>query len=467
MKITNKKLSKNYYISSASLIISFLVLCYALFVLTFIPLKFRLILFLIAVSVTMLVMLLTQKALWRATLAASILIVSAGLVMSQRMINRVVETKDYEIVEYVLITNSNSENNLIKDVGFYGVKFDDTKKALSLYYPELSEKNIEYIDDPEQVLNLLYDQSVDAILVQSSVLSDVEFFDDNFAMKTKTINTFTMKEPRQVITKPVDVSKDSFIVYLSGMDAYGDDVMRSRTDMNVLAVVNPKTEKILLVSIPRDTYVPLACEGDAYDKLTHTGIYGVECSVKTIENFFNIDINYYIRLNFTGFVDIVDELGGVDVNSLYEFKTETNHSFVKGINHVDGAAALAFARERVNIDYGDVSRGKHHQELVKAIMTELFSSENMNRLPQISAYLQNAVDTNIPSDDFMSYISTEISNASSWKFEELNLDGTGDMKIVHSLSDKYKYYVYIANNDSINTIKDSINAVMQEEVSDE
>lgn len=467
MKLSKHNINRNYIISSALLITAFLVLCYALFVMKFIPIKYRIIILLVVVSIMMFVMLLTQKALWRATLAVSIFIVSGGLVISQKMITNVVETKDYEIVQYQLIGTGLKYGSDIENIGFYGVKFEDTKNALSLYYPDLFEKNIEAVDDPEELLNSLYDAKYDAILVQTSVLSDVTFFDTNYSMKTKVLNTFEMKEPRQIITKPVDVTKDSFIIYLSGMDAYGDDVTRSRSDMNLLAVINPRTEKILLVSIPRDTYVPLACEDNAQDKLTHSGIYGVECSVRTLENFFDIDINYYVRLNFTGFVDIIDELGGVDVTSHYDFKTETNHTFVKGKNHVDGTAALAFARERVNIDYGDVSRGKHHQELVKAILVELLSVDNMNRLPQISAYLQNSVDTNIPSDDVVNYISSELSKSNEWSFEEMSVEGSGDMRPVFSLSPNYKYYVYIANDDSISTIKDSIEILMLEEVSDE
>ena len=182
------------------------------------------------------------------------------------------------------------------------------------------------------------------------------------------------------------ITKQPFIVFLSGMDVYGDMDETSRSDVNMIACVNPTAKQVLLISIPRDAYVEIP--GITYgekDKLTHAGMYGIQYSIASVENIFDIDISYYVRINFTSLITMVDALGGIDVNSECAFSTyykqyneETDtwsyYEYAKGINHLDGIHALAFARERMNLVGGDYQRGRNQQAVIEALYRTSFQS---------------------------------------------------------------------------------------------
>ncbi|WZU00524.1 LCP family protein [Erysipelothrix sp. D19-032] len=187
------------------------------------------------------------------------------------------------------------------------------------------------------------------------------------------------------------------------------------------------------VSLPRDTYVPLGCEDGSLDKLTHAGLYGISCTVKTVENLVDRPINYFVRINFTGLVDIIDILGGVDVYSDNEFTTDSGMHIKKGMNTLDGTQALEFARERYNIESGDLARVANHQALLKGIITRISSSEHMMKIPQLSRYFKDMVDTNLTEDDISKLLSQHLSQNNSWTIHEAILGGTGDMQEVYSL----------------------------------
>ena len=161
-------------------------------------------------------------------------------------------------------------------------------------------------------------------------------------------------------------------MYLSGIDTYGGISARSRSDVNILAVVNTRTKNILLLSTPRDYYVDFEATGGAKDKLTHAGIYGVEQSMDALERLYDIDIDYYLRINFTGFVDIIDALGGVDVYSDYDFTVQNIKEYHKGYNHLDGLEALAFARERYSFADGDYQRARNQMEVIVPLSTKRY-----------------------------------------------------------------------------------------------
>ncbi|QIK70379.1 LytR family transcriptional regulator [Erysipelothrix sp. HDW6C] len=448
-------------IGTILLSVAFVLLGYALLVMRFIPVTYRLIILLITVVVAMIVLIVTKKQIWRYTLAASIVVVALGVFFSQFMVNNISSGKEYELVEYVYLRLKDNKTVEPTDkVGFYGVRLHDGEDETSGVKPEyLDHEIIEYADALE-LADALYDGVIDGILTQSSFVADIAFLKPDFEMDTVVVDQFNITEQRQSIVKDVDVTNEPFLVYVSGIDVFGDVVTRSRSDMNMLLAVNPQTHEILTVSIPRDSYLPLGCEGGEMDKLTHAGLYGISCSVKTMENLIGHDINYYIRLNFTGLVDIVDALGGVDVVSHYDFTTDGGLSFKVGKNHVNGEEALIFARERSNIDYGDVSRGIHHQELIKAIFQKLISPENISKLPQMTVLLQNTVDTNLSTETLSTLIARQISGDTVWSFKENNLKGSGDMQPVHTLSSEYMYYVYWPDSESLNEIKQQITAIM-------
>ena len=186
----------------------------------------------------------------------------------------------------------------------------------------------------------------------------------DFYSLVRSIYTFKIKINVKDVSKDVDVLNDTFNIYLSGIDTYGEISSVSRSDVNIILTINPKTHQILLTSIPRDTYVQLSGTTGYKDKLTHAGIHGVEKSISTIEEFLGIEINYYFKVNFTSVIDIVNTLGVVNVYSEYTFTSKDGYNYTKGYNYMNGAQALSFVRERYAFSEGDIQRGKNQQAMI-------------------------------------------------------------------------------------------------------
>ena len=234
------------------------------------------------------------------------------------------------------------------------------------------------------------------------------------------------QEPEQVVPANTNVLTDSYIIYLSGSDARSTDVsVRARSDTNILAVVNPTTHRILLVNTPRDYYVPLARNGQM-DKLTHAGIYGIEESIATLENLYGVDVSYYARINFYGLKDIVDAVGGIDVVSPLSFTLSTNacsksgeidREVVEGVNHMDGAKALAFARERYGFADGDNQRGKNQMAILQALTAKLTKASTLVNYQSILTAVSNNMTTNLSYEDITALVRTQLASMSEWKID--------------------------------------------------
>lgn len=450
----NKSLNLNNKIASLVLSVSFFTLLAGLFIMDFIPLRYRIIVFLVSISFSMFVLLITKATLWRYTLAISLFIVSMGMYASKSMLDGISEVSTSEFVEYIYIENP--QNDIYEDVGiigFYGVKWSSAKAAFEETEPDYLKSDVQIYNDPSVLAYDLINNHIEGAIIQSSFVSDILLVVDDFFDTFKIVNRFKIEQAIETVEKPVNIEKDNFVIYLSGVDVYGDVLTRARTDMNMLLVVNPLEKKVMTLSIPRDTYLALACEENAMDKLTHSSLYGIQCTLDSVEQLFQIDINYYARINFSGLVELVDFLGGIEVESNYDFSTDSGYHFYKGMNQVDGNKALAFARERDHIEYGDVSRGLNHQALIKAIINKITDPSMITKLPQTAMLLQNILDTNLSSKAISSFISDKIDGKSTWNVEDYNLEGSGDMQTVHSLSSQYKYYVYWPNYDSLKLLR--------------
>ena len=186
----------------------------------------------------------------------------------------------------------------------------------------------------------------------------------------------------------VNVSEDPFSVYISGIDVYGDITQQSRSDVNIIATVNPKTKQILLVTTPRDYYVPIPGVSEGYpDKLTHAGTYGIATSMATLEELYDVDIPFYVRVNFTSLIEMVDTLGGIDVESDIAFTTGEESGLVvevkEGTNHFNGQEALAFCRERHALAEGDNQRGKNQQAVIEAMLKKAMSPSILIKGPRL------------------------------------------------------------------------------------
>lgn len=232
--------------------------------------------------------------------------------------------------------------------------------------------------------------------------------------------------------------------------------------MNIIATVNPKEHKILLTTTPRDYYVTIpGISGEQRDKLTHAGIYGVNKSIETLENLYGIDISYYVRVNFTSMVKIVDALGGVDVNSPYAFTTtHGNYEIQQGMNHLDGDAALGFVRERYSFSSGDNQRGQNQEILLEALINKALSPAILKDMGTLISTLGENIETNMGSDQISSLINWQLGNGGSWTIESQAAIGAGDTQACFS-SGAQPLYVMWPNENSVNSISEKIKTLIE------
>lgn len=235
--------------------------------------------------------------------------------------------------------------------------------------------------------------------------------------------------------------EEPFNIYISGIDVDGPITTNSRSDVNIIMTVNPNTKKILLTTTPRDYYVKIpGISGDQKDKLTHAGIYGVDVSMNTLESIYGIDITYYARVNFTSLINIVDALGGVDVNSDYAFTTtHGGYEIQQGMNHLDGNAALGFSRERYSFEDGDNQRGRNQEAVLTAILNKAMSPAILTNANQILASVSDSVETNMTQDEMAKFINQQLADASAWSIESTAAAGTGDQQACFSSGDQILY----------------------------
>ena len=232
--------------------------------------------------------------------------------------------------------------------------------------------------------------------------------------------------------------------------------------MNIIATVNPKEHKILLTTTPRDYYVTIpGISGEQRDKLTHAGIYGVNKSIETLENLYGIDISYYVRVNFTSMVKIVDALGGVDVNSPYAFTTtHGNYEIQQGMNHLDGDAALGFVRERYSFSSGDNQRGQNQEILLETLINKALSPAILKDMGTLISTLGENIETNMGSDQISSLINWQLGNGGSWTIESQAAIGAGDTQACFS-SGAQPLYVMWPNENSVNSISEKIKTLIE------
>lgn len=229
------------------------------------------------------------------------------------------------------------------------------------------------------------------------------------------------EENRIVIPKDVP---ETFIMYLSGIDTYGSAAARSRSDVNILAVVNIRTKKILLLSTPRDYYIEYEITGGAKDKLTHAGVYGVDASVDALQRLYDIQVDYYLKINFTGFVEVIDALGGVDVNSDYSFTVPGAGEFTAGQNHLTGEEALIFARERYSFQEGDYQRAKNQMEVVRAMIQKCASGSMLKNYRKVLKGIEGSIETNMPNEQLASLVKMQLADMAQWEVTSYTPGGT-------------------------------------------
>lgn len=384
-------------------------------------------------------------------------------------------TEEYKTYKYHVLVKNNSNYQDIKDIeskslGYYNDNSTATKKALSTLREKFVNTDNESYGNLESLGSDLLDGSVESILVEDSQKIKLDNAGNStkennlikdFTNKTRVLKTFTVKI--KLASDKTDVTKDVFNIYISGMDEYGKVASVSRSDVNMIITVNPKTRQILLTNIPRDYYVQLHDTTGYKDKLTHAGNYGIDTSVATIEDLLGIKINYYVKVNFSSLVNIVNALGGVEVYSEYDFQSWNGYNFSKGYNKVNGKEALSFVRERKTFNEGDNQRGKNQQAMIEAIFRKCTSPGIIVKYNSLLNSLEDSMITDMPMKSIKKLAKMQLVNNEKWTITSNSLSGTGSSEYTYT----YPYqalYVTVADEESIKLSKELISKVTEGEI---
>lgn len=323
-------------------------------------------------------------------------------------------------------------------------------------------------DSLSAMLEAFYNGEVDSIIINESSRSqilDMESYAD-FDNNTRVVYQTSYKvENTDKANAVTDITSKPFNVLISGSDTRGGFDENGRSDVIMVATINPKTSTILLTSVPRDFYVTTACDAadgcmqGALDKITHTGIHGTNTTKRTVEQLLGIEINYTFKVGFDTVTDLVDALGGVDVyvEPGYAVTTST-FSVHEGVNHLDGQHALAYARERYSYTEGDRQRTKNQQQVLMGIVNEATKPSVITKYASIMDAMANTFSTTMSNEEISDLIKYQINNNPKWKMEQYMVDGTGDTLMCAELGDAAS--VMVPNQSTVKMAKDKINAVL-------
>lgn len=342
---------------------------------------------------------------------------------------------------YLLVEKDSGykEESELKDelIGAYASSDKNYAKARTILVDQI---DVQY--KYEEELSVLFDNlgtEYQAVFISAASYESYNGDDNVLKDEVKILHKVTVEIEKENNTKEVDVTKEPFNVLISGIDVEGNIGIISRSDVNMVATINPVTKEVLLTSIPRDTYVTLPSK-EASDKLTHSGLYGANETVKAVEELMGIDINYYVKVNYSTVVKLVDALGGIDINSPYAFTTHgmgITINFPQGNIHLNGTEALAYSRERKSWADGDMRRNENQQLILEAIIKKATSSSTvLSKYTSILNSVKDNMETNMGGDDMTSLVKMQINDMESWKITRQALKGVPDYKECYAVGTK-------------------------------
>ncbi len=360
-------------------------------------------------------------------------------------------TKDKEKAEFVRTMLDGTE------VGAYRSN-DQVYAEARVLLGEMADIGFSFDDTAQDTVNGLLDWNHDSILIP---VATYEAMKGDGGIQTNTGILYTVKVPVQTDEEgasSADVNRTSYNVFISGVDADG-----YRSDVNIIATVNPVTHEVLLTSIPRDSYVMLPgmtynSGAPGYDKLTHAGVYGIDELTSTIEETFGIDIDYNMTVNYNVVEHLVDAIGGIDVESEFEFTfgEPPYCHFVKGLNHLDGVAALQFARERNAFTDGDMQRNKNQQIVMEAIIRKLTTEKAiLSNYKGILDAVGEDLKTSMPREKITAIIRAQLASMPRWTINKYSIEGDVGYDRCWALNGQYASVVYL-NDDDVNAAIEEI-----------
>lgn len=368
-----------------------------------------------------------------------------------------------EIVLAVYVRQEDEAASVADTAGYtYGVSWNDTDRDIT---ETLLNRLEELLENPPAVTEFpdvfaladgLRNESIGALILNEAykdTLAETEGFEWTQDGLRK-LESFSFKQEEEIQEKPeVPASvPETVMLYISGIDTYGGLSARSRSDVNILVAANTKTKEILMVATPRDFYVDFAVTKGQKDKLTHAGIYGVGASIDALQRLYSIDIPYYLRINFSGFIDVIDALGGVDVYSDYDFSLKDIKDYHKGYNRLTGIEALAFARERYSFPQGDYQRAKNQMEVIKAVIKACTSPSVLKNFRSVMNAVGSSFETNMPEEQIMDLVKMQLAEKQDWDIRTFTTEGTGAYKPTYSMPGR-NLSVILPNAESVEKAK--------------
>lgn len=326
--------------------------------------------------------------------------------------------------------------------------FEHTKKVIDQINENLgTDIHTQSFDTVFDMVDALYAGNVDAMILNAAYVDIIEGQKgyEDFSKKTKTLFDHEMQS---VVTDNVesgkDITKDPFVLYISGSDTRNQKLATSRSDVNILAVVNPETKQVLLINTPRDYYVNTTVSGEMKDKLTHCGIYGIDCSMATLGNLYQEHVDYYVQINFSGLETLVDAIGGITVEAEKSFRTSEGGFYInQGTNQLNGKVALSYVRERKSFADGDNARGRHQMQAIEAIIKKVSSGTTiLNNYSGILSSMEGMFSTNMSSSDISALVKMQLSDGASWNVKSFAVTGTGGSQKTYSMPTQRSYVMY-------------------------
>ena len=344
--------------------------------------------------------------------------------------------------------------------------YEHTKTTLDKIRENLGQDvHTQNYDTVFDMVDALYAGNVDAMILNVAyvdVIRDQKGYED-FSDRTKTLYDHEVKTSvAQENTQDTrDITKDPFIIYISGSDTRNLKLATSRSDVNILAVVNPASKQVLLLNTPRDYYVETTVSGGMRDKLTHCGIYGIDCSMGTLTNLYEENVDYYVQINFNGFETLIDAIGGITVEAEKSFRTSEGGYYIsQGTNQLSGAVALSYVRERKSFADGDNARGRHQMQAIEAIIKKVSSGTTvLNNYSAILSSMEGMFATNMSSSEISALVRMQLTDMASWNVKSFAVTGTGSSQKTYSMPTK-RSYVMIPDESQIDYARKLVDKVV-------
>ena len=417
---------------------------------------------LLALIVIGLVMAGRLRHRWGVWISRLVLVVLVGsLFVSQWVAEQLFDSqKDITLVSVIALKAYPAE--ALEDVYFAEALIpltyaDDVKTGVHDHLVAIVETlTLSETDDEVTAFAALLAQSVDLIVLDSAAIAALEDSDPLFRTSTKILGEIRLETEAEVIVKPVNTATTPFVVLINGRDNptgtsvdLTDTNVNTNNDINLILVVNPLTTTITMLTLPRDAYVALACKDGAMDKLTHAGRYGTQCTIDTIEALLGITINYSVKLNFPGFMNVIDVIGDITVDNPAAFTTYKNKVyFPQGIITLNPEDALEFVRERKALPGGDYQRIRNQHEVVKGILRNLVSVNSVVAYADILDVISASVLTNLTLKDLSPLIQKQVAQGLQWELNTVSVTGKNQYNPTYTYQ-SLRLFTYVLDEASV------------------